>query len=139
MWWGCLPGGQPCCTLLAMLTGWWWCREVFARLPRRQDRLWVGDLAGVANAQPPAQSICLALLRLWSCAGAGDDSYTFPLWKKIVAGGISGCIGAAIANPTGAQTLSTAAVLAVLGHTSERQPCLLRTDSCCHKLPSHIR
>lgn len=33
-------------------------------------------------------------------AGAGDDKFTFPLWKKIVAGGFSGCIGAAIANPT---------------------------------------
>jgi hypothetical protein len=31
-----------------------------------------------------------------------DDKFTFPLWKKIVAGGVSGCIGAAIANPTGA-------------------------------------
>uniref|UniRef100_A0A383VG02 Mitochondrial carrier protein n=1 Tax=Tetradesmus obliquus TaxID=3088 RepID=A0A383VG02_TETOB len=30
----------------------------------------------------------------------GDDRYSFPLWKKIVAGGISGCIGAAIASPT---------------------------------------
>ncbi|KAF6264115.1 mitochondrial carrier domain-containing protein [Scenedesmus sp. NREL 46B-D3] len=33
-------------------------------------------------------------------AGHGDDRYSFPLWKKIVAGGISGCIGAAVASPT---------------------------------------
>lgn len=31
---------------------------------------------------------------------AASDRFSFPLWKKILAGGVSGCIGAAIANPT---------------------------------------
>jgi hypothetical protein len=42
-----------------------------------------------------------AVSLLLFASGAGDDKFTFPLWKKIVAGGFSGCIGAAIANPTG--------------------------------------
>jgi len=33
-------------------------------------------------------------------AGESDNKFTFPMWKKMIAGGISGCIGAAIANPT---------------------------------------
>lgn len=42
-----------------------------------------------------------------SCAaGKGDDKFTFPLWKKIISGGVSGCMGAAIANPTGKHTKS---------------------------------
>jgi hypothetical protein len=48
--------------------------------------------------------------------GHGDDRYTFPLWKKIVAGGISGCIGAAIASPTGAPPLVVVAAAAA-SHT----------------------
>jgi hypothetical protein len=47
------------------------------------------------------QSLPVADFLLLFDAGAGDDKFTFPLWKKIVAGGFSGCIGAAIANPTG--------------------------------------
>lgn len=63
--------------------------------------LWVLEPCARHAAQPqhkaPGLPCCGGVL----CAGAGDDSYTFPLWKKLVAGGISGCIGAAIANPTG--------------------------------------
>lgn len=33
--------------------------------------------------------------------GGADDKYNFPLWKKVVAGGVAGGVGAAIANPTG--------------------------------------
>jgi hypothetical protein len=53
-----------------------------------------------------------ALICCWP--GHGDDRYTFPLWKKIVAGGISGCIGAAVASPTGARHPAAAAAVAGL-------------------------
>jgi hypothetical protein len=44
------------------------------------------------------------------CIGDDNDKFTFPLWKKIIAGGISGCIGAAIANPTGGASRRSAHV-----------------------------
>lgn len=48
--------------------------------------------------------------------GANDDKFTFPLWKKIVAGGVSGACGAAIANPTGARQQPAARLGATAAH-----------------------
>ena len=43
-------------------------------------------------------------------SSAGEDRFNFPLWKKILAGGVSGGIGAALANPTGAEHTATYAI-----------------------------